>query len=176
MQLRSWVLAKSRRARPGRARFPRLEGGDVGRLEALGTPGHLEFDSLPLVQRLVSVRLNRGEMDENVLAGLALDESKAFAGVKPLHGSLFFQLCLSFRFELFAAVSHRLQPIKKGRKCGLAAPSGILKVLQEQQTRRYSLTPRRLCPVKMKVLDSCSPPPVTHELTSFEELPPDVVF
>ena len=31
-------------------------------------------------------------MDEHVLAGLALDESEAFAGVKPLHGSLFFQL------------------------------------------------------------------------------------
>jgi len=51
-------------------------------------------------------------MDENVLPGLALDESKAFAGIKPLHGSLFSQLCFSFLFELFAAVSHRLQPKK----------------------------------------------------------------
>jgi hypothetical protein len=29
-------------------------------------------------------------MDENVLAALALDESKALAGVKPLHCTLFF--------------------------------------------------------------------------------------
>ena len=108
--MRSWGPAKRGRARLGRARLSRLEGGDARRLEALGTPGDLKFDGLPFVQRFVSIRLNRGEMDENVLAGLALDESKAFAGIKPLHGSLFFQLCFSFLFELFAAVPHRLQP------------------------------------------------------------------
>jgi hypothetical protein len=42
-------------------------------------------------------------MDENVLAGLALDESKALAGIKPLHCSLFFQLSFSFLCKLFAA-------------------------------------------------------------------------
>ena len=38
-------------------------------------------------------------MDENILAGLALDESIAFAGVEPLHCSLFFHcyyLALSY--------------------------------------------------------------------------------
>jgi hypothetical protein len=52
-------------------------------------------------------------VDENVLAGLALDESESLAGIEPLYCSLFFQLCVSFLFELFDAVSHRLQP-KKG--------------------------------------------------------------
>jgi hypothetical protein len=42
-------------------------------------------------------------MDENVFARLPLDESKAFAGVKPLYCSLFLQLCFSFLFELFGA-------------------------------------------------------------------------
>ena len=42
-------------------------------------------------------------MDENVLAGLALDESKALTGIEPLYCSLFFQLCFSFLFELFGA-------------------------------------------------------------------------
>jgi hypothetical protein len=33
--------------------------------------------------------LNSGEMDENILAGLALDEPKSLAGIEPLHCSLF---------------------------------------------------------------------------------------
>jgi hypothetical protein len=38
-------------------------------------------------------------MDEDILAGLALDESVAFAGIEPLHCSLFFHcyyLALSY--------------------------------------------------------------------------------
>lgn len=80
-----------------------LEGSDVRGLQALGTLGHVEFNRLAFVQRLVSLRLNRGEMDENVLAGLPLDESKSLAGVKPLYCSLFFQLCFSLLCELFGA-------------------------------------------------------------------------
>ena len=82
-----------------------LEGGDARCLQALGSLGHFEFNRLRLVQRLISLRLNRGEMDENVLAGLTLDESKALAGIKPLYCSLFSQLCFSFLFELFGATS-----------------------------------------------------------------------
>lgn len=33
-------------------------------------------------------------MDENVLPTLALDESKALAGIEPLHGTLFFIHCI----------------------------------------------------------------------------------
>ena len=112
-----------------------LQAGDVGRLQAIGAAGDFELNRLAFVQRFVTIRHDSGEVDENVLAGLALDESKALAGVKPLHCSLFFQLCFSFLFELFGAVSHRLQAKKEGCKCGLAAPSTILKVLQEQQTQ-----------------------------------------
>ena len=60
-------------------------------------------------------------MDENVLAGLALDESKALAGVKPLNCSLFFQLCFSFLFELFVS-SHRLQAKKEGLQVWTCSP------------------------------------------------------
>ena len=66
----------------------RLESGDVRSLQALRPAGDFEFNRLSFVQRLIPLRLNRGEMDENVLAGLALDESIAFAGVEPLHYSL----------------------------------------------------------------------------------------
>jgi hypothetical protein len=72
-------------------------------------------------------------VDENVLAGLALDEPKSLAGIEPLYCSLFFQLCISFLFELFDAVSHRLQPKKRDCKCGLAAPSSILKVYKSNK-------------------------------------------
>jgi hypothetical protein len=86
-------------------------------------------------------------VDENVLAGLALDESKALAGIEPLNCSLFFQLCFSFLFELFGAICHRLQPKKEGHKCGLAALQQILKVLQEQQTQRHGRMPWTQCPL-----------------------------
>ena len=67
-----------------------LETYDVGRLQAFG-PGHdVEFDRLALVQRLVSIRLNRREVHEDIFSRLALDESIALACIKPLHSSLFF--------------------------------------------------------------------------------------
>ena len=77
----------------GPPRF-RLEGGNVRSLQALRTADHFELNRLPVVQRLIPVGLNRGEVDENVLSGLALDESKAFAGIEPLYCSLFSQLFL----------------------------------------------------------------------------------
>lgn len=89
-----------------------LEGSDVRCLQALGTLGHVELNRLAFIQRFVSLRLNRGEMDENVLAGLPLDESKTLAGIEPLYCSLFFQLCFSFLFELFGA-SFPPPPAKK---------------------------------------------------------------
>jgi ABC-type branched-subunit amino acid transport system permease subunit len=67
-----------------------LQAGDVRCLQALGALGDFEFHRLAFVQRLIPVHLNRGEVDENVFAGLALDESVAFAGIEPLHCSLFF--------------------------------------------------------------------------------------
>jgi len=90
-----------------------LEGGYVRGLQTLGPTGDFEFNRLTFVQRLISLRLNRGEMDENVLAGLALDESKSLAGVEPLYRSLFFQLCSLFCLSYLCATSHGLQA-KKG--------------------------------------------------------------
>ena len=71
------------------ARLLRLEASDVRSLQALGALGDFEFNRLAFVQRLVAIRLDGGEMDENVLAGLALDEPKTLAGIEPLHCSLF---------------------------------------------------------------------------------------
>jgi hypothetical protein len=94
-----FLLALKRKGREACAARPTnlrngLERLNVGSLQALGAPDNLEFNGLTLIERAIAVRLNRGEMDENVLAALALDETKAFAGVKPLHCSLFFHRCV----------------------------------------------------------------------------------
>jgi hypothetical protein len=80
---------------------------NVGSLQALGAADNLEFNGLPLVEGPVAVRLNGGEMDENVLAALALDESKALAGVKPLHCSLFFHRIVPLIKKLSGALFFR---------------------------------------------------------------------
>jgi hypothetical protein len=71
----------------------KLEGLYVRSLQALGALGHFEFNRLAIIQRLIAISHNRGEMDENVLTALALDETEALAGIEPLHCSLFFTHC-----------------------------------------------------------------------------------
>ncbi len=92
--------AKNKNGRCAEAHRPKLlnwegelGGLDVRGLQALGALGHFEFNRLAIVQRLVAISHDRGEMDENVLTALALDESKALARVEPLHCSLFFTHC-----------------------------------------------------------------------------------
>ena len=80
---------KKKADRQGASPPIRLEASDVRSLQTLGTAGDFEFNRLAFVQRLVPIRLDSGKVDENVLAGLALDESIALAGVEPLHCSLF---------------------------------------------------------------------------------------
>jgi hypothetical protein len=87
-------------------------------------------------------------VDENVLAGLALDESEAFAGIKPLYCSLFFQ-CDALFYLSYLMLLKRPQPYnKKGRKSELAAPYSNLKVIQEQQTQTHSTLFRRKKPAE----------------------------
>src|SRR5215475_1148696 len=77
------------------ARPWRLEGSDVRSLQALGTLGDLELNGLTLVQRLVAVGLDRGEVHEDIFPGLALNEAISLAGIEPLNCSLFFH-CVSY--------------------------------------------------------------------------------
>src|SRR6266446_2342588 len=67
----------------------KLGGGDVFGLKALGALLDLKLHRLPFRQRLVSIHLNRGEMDEDVLSRLALNEPIAFCCVEPLDHTLF---------------------------------------------------------------------------------------
>ena len=76
-----------------------LQSLNVGSLQAFSAAGNLEFDGLSLVKGAVAVRLDSGEMDENVLAALALDEAKALAGVKPLYCTPFFHRSIPFHLK-----------------------------------------------------------------------------
>src|SRR5260370_39905375 len=62
---------------------------NVGRAEPFGTLLALELDGLAFIQRLVALLLDGGEMDEDVFAGVALDEAIAFGAVEPLHYTRF---------------------------------------------------------------------------------------
>jgi hypothetical protein len=113
-----------------------LESGDVRSLQTLRPAGDFEFNRLSFVQRPIPLRLDRGEMDENVLAGLALDEPISFAGVEPLHYSLlshFICSLLLLNYLRFSIASSR--KAKMGRQmCVLATPLSNVKVIQELQT------------------------------------------
>ena len=79
----------------GLARF-QLEADNVGSLRALGAFADFKLDCLAIGKVAVSISLDRGEMHEHIGARLALNETEALAGVKPLYCSLFFQLCFLF--------------------------------------------------------------------------------
>src|SRR5258708_40117174 len=67
----------------------RLDRRNVFSLKAFGALFHFKLHSLPFVEGLVAVHGNRGEVHENIFSRLALNETKAFGGIKPLHCSLF---------------------------------------------------------------------------------------
>ena len=79
-------------------RARRLNSLNVFSLQSLGALGHAELDALSFLQALEAARLNRGEMDENVFAIFAADESKSLGIVKPLYCSLFH--CVDFPFSI----------------------------------------------------------------------------
>jgi hypothetical protein len=120
---------------------PRLEAGDVRCLQALRPAGHFEFNRLAFVQRLVPLSLNGREVHEDIFAGLALDEPVPFAGIEPLHCSLFSHLVTHFAFVSylrFSTASSR--KTKKAASVNLQPLPSNLKVLQEQQTQAHYIT------------------------------------
>src|SRR5687767_9032101 len=64
-----------------------LRLADVRRLEALRATDDVELEPLAFGQRLEAIALDRGVVDEYVLATLLLDESKSLRLVEPLHRS-----------------------------------------------------------------------------------------
>jgi hypothetical protein len=81
------VLARRRKTL--RRSFVDLESANFFCLQAFLAFRDFEFYALTLSQAAEAVRLNRGVMHKNILTALALDKTKAFGVVKPLHCSLF---------------------------------------------------------------------------------------
>src|SRR5262245_36548267 len=56
-------------------RFMELGRRDVGRLQAFGAFCHLKFDASAFIQSPISLRLNRREVNEDVLSVFTLDKA-----------------------------------------------------------------------------------------------------
>ena len=88
-------MTAKKEKRPMRAAilFPDFGGGldafDVLRLPALGAFYDVELNLLTFLQAAKAVCLDGGEVNENVLATLAADETIALGIVKPLYCSCF---------------------------------------------------------------------------------------
>ena len=66
-----------------------LESANFLGLQTLLPLGYLEFHALAFSKAAEAVGLNGGVMDKNILSTFALDKTKTFGIVKPLHCSLF---------------------------------------------------------------------------------------
>lgn len=72
--------------------------GYIFSLKPFGALFHLKFDKLAFVERFVSIHLDGGEVNEDVLSRLALDETVPLRSVEPLDHTLFSsQSCDSLR-------------------------------------------------------------------------------
>jgi hypothetical protein len=69
--------------------FDGLESANFFGLPALLALGYFEFHALTFRQAAETIRLNGRVMHKNILSALALNKTKAFGVVKPLHCSLF---------------------------------------------------------------------------------------
>ncbi len=65
-----------------------LELNNIGRLESFGARYNFKLHLRTFLQAAVTVSLDSGKVDENVLPTLSLNETIAFACVKPLYSSL----------------------------------------------------------------------------------------
>ena len=76
-----------------------LEGSDpddVFGLQTLGTLLYLELHLGAFIQALVAIGLNRGKVNEHIVAARPLDESIALGGIKPLHNTFFLHYTFSY--------------------------------------------------------------------------------
>src|SRR5262245_16750475 len=121
----------------------------IFRLQPLGALLHLEFDTLPLIECLVSIRLNRRKVHKHVFSRLALNEAVTLRRVKPLHRTLLFAHG-RFPCAEFAILSGVSKPAAGYPTGELARPAGNLVL----ETRRYAVTNCRASPERLLVVRS----------------------
>src|ERR671910_819456 len=88
-------------------------GRDVRRLGALGALDDFELHALTFGQRLVALHRDRGQVDEDILATLTLDEAVTLLVREPLDGALS-QLC--FLLAMKRRPGHRAADLDKARE------------------------------------------------------------
>ena len=74
----------------------KLNGRHVLCLPALGSFDDVELHRLAFLQTPEAIRLNSREVNENIFAILAADETKALRVIEPLNDSLFHGVTCSF--------------------------------------------------------------------------------
>jgi len=67
----------------------RLESLNVLSLPTLGSLDHVELNGLTFLERTETVRLDGGEVHENIFTVCAADKAKTLSIVKPLNSTLF---------------------------------------------------------------------------------------
>src|SRR4051794_4728938 len=92
-----------------------LDRSHVRCLQALLALHDLELDALTFGQRLVALHRDRREVDEDVLALLALDEAVTLLVREPLNGALS-QLCLLATSETTARAPSRRPTVKRAKR------------------------------------------------------------
>jgi hypothetical protein len=92
-------------------------------LKALGAVGDVKLHRLAFLQAPESIRLDSGEMHENISAVAAADETISFCVIEPFHGSLFHYFVPVFLFEFPVARSTAVCEIgdAKGGTCSKIA-------------------------------------------------------
>jgi hypothetical protein len=61
----------------------------VGRAKAFGALLALELDGLALVQSFITLFLNRGKVDKDILSARPLNETVSLCPIEPFHNALF---------------------------------------------------------------------------------------
>jgi len=92
--------------------------------KALGPLHEFIFHCFSLIQSPVAIFLDSGKVDEYVFPSRALNEAIAFGSVKPLHSSLFFHKCNSFRLQLQIGKSPPFQLRRWRKRLLLCRPDG----------------------------------------------------
>src|SRR5690349_4362138 len=126
----------------------KLDRLNVRGLSALGALHDLELNTLTFGQRLVTLLGNSGEVDEDILATLALDEPIALLVREPLHGALSQRLPPSKTRDgpsteppLLIQRAECSSDARESKRAA-AVPSGLQRVLQQAGDRHGADAPR----------------------------------
>src|SRR5882762_6125339 len=109
----------------------RLRFANVRGLKSLGSTDDIELQPLAFGKRLEALALDRGVVDEYVLATLLLDETKTLCFVEPLHRSV-----CHLQLLLLAGASPLHHALTSGARPGHLGRASGRRIAQIQQSRR----------------------------------------